>query len=550
MVHRTQHTIRIVILAGLLVLVFPALFSQTSSCDLQIPITEGFIDGHGNASAIGPGDTVCLLPGFRSYLWIRYLHGTSDAPIVIMNTLGGVSIHQFYYGIKIDSCSHIKLSGKGVSALPYGIHIFDISVGGGLSIEGLSTDVEIEGIEIYNTAFSAVYCKSDPDCSFTSTRDKYVMRNISFHDNYIHDAGNEGFYIGSSFYSGVIDTCNGKDTILLPHMIRGLKIFNNLVTRTGWDGIQASCADSACAIYHNEIWYDSDAAVFNQMSGIIMGEGSICDCYNNWILYGKGNGIQDHGLAGNKTYNNLIVNPGRTFPEEFPYQNGIYVGTQQTLPGNSFLIANNTIISPKDFALDFRNESSSGNRFINNLVMNWGRGLVNVEMGSNILVQNNYTDPNFDVSQFVDPGNGNFDLRPTSGAVNAAVPVSPLNLSFDILDRTRPFALVNDIGAYECHDSSLIAIPENQSGPSLRLHLLTGYLPDYMVIRYTIPSQDRVQIGLYDISGRLVMMVMDSLIPPGEYEQQFVPDSLAAGTYLVRMTVGHVSISKKFQLIR
>ena len=251
----------------LLLLIPGILFSQERGCDLMINPSTGEIDGHGNASNIGPGDTICLKPGLRSYLWIKYLHGTKEHPIVIQNVTGGVDITDFYYGIKIDSCSYIKLSGKGVPSLNYGIRIHDIA-GGGLSIENLSTDVEIEGLEIGYTVLAGIFAKSDPNCQFNSTRDKYVLHNLSIHDNYIHHTGMEGFYIGSSFYSGKTINCDGKDTLVYPHVLKGVKVFNNIVEYAGWDGIQVASADSGCFIYNNTVKYDSDSAIYNQMSGI------------------------------------------------------------------------------------------------------------------------------------------------------------------------------------------------------------------------------------------------------------------------------------------
>ena len=546
MINQIQQLARMLILVGLLTSLCPAIYSQSPSCDLLIAPSEGFIDGHWNASGIGPGDTICLLPGMRSWLWIRYLHGTREAPIVIMNTIGVVSITQFYYGIKIDSCSFIKLSGKGVSAFPYGISISDIYDGGGMSIEALSTDIELEGIEIFNTTYPGLFCKSDPDCSFTSTRDKFVMRNISIHDNYIHHTGTEGLYIGNSFYYGVTIECNGVDTILLPHMIRGLKVYNNRLTRNGWDAIQVSCADSACMIYNNEITYDSDQAELNQMSGIILGKGSTCNCYSNRILDGKGSGIQIHGLGGSKIYNNLILNAGRTYLQEHPYMNGIFVGDQITTPGSGFLFAYNTIISPKDYGIDFRNQSSTGNLFVNNIVLNYGRDL---SLGSNISFQNNYTSPNPDFSLFVDPSQGNFDLKPSSPTVNDAIPVSQLNLSFDILDRNRPFALINDIGAYECHDSSLLALPPIEEQVA-RLEIESTGQADLIRLSYSILHDGNVTLTMYDMYGNLITMILDKQHTPGNYYKDVDLKSLRQGLYIFLMTTRSENISRKFHLFR
>ncbi|MBN1198979.1 MAG: right-handed parallel beta-helix repeat-containing protein [Bacteroidales bacterium] len=533
-------------LAGSSFFSFHSATGQTQNCKLVIPSSEGTIDGHSNASEIQPGDTICLMPGQKPYLRILYIHGSPEKPVVIINTIGIVDISGFYYGIKIDSCSYVKLSGKGVSISPYGINVNNVE-GAGMSIEGLSTDIEVEGIEIFNTLLVGIFCKSDPDCSFTSTRDHYVMRNVSIHDNYIHDTGMEGFYIGNSYYTGFPIQCNGLDTILLPHLIRGLSVYNNRLTRTDWDGLQVSSADSGCAIFNNEIAYDSQSAELNQMSGIIMGEGSVCDCYNNKILEGKGNGIQVLGLGGNKVFNNLILNAGRTFFQEYPYMNGIYVGYQSTTPGSNFLIAYNTIISPRDYGIDFRSESTTGNQFINNIVMNYGRELI---LGNNITLQNNLTSPVLDQTQFVDAPANNYDLDPESTAVNMAVQVPQMNLDYDILNRGRPFAQVNDIGAYECHDSSLIAIPDRTPALSFGFNMEPDYLNDILIIRYTLSSPVTIQIGLYEISGKMIEMIVDKRVSEGDHEQQMDITDLKSGIYIVRMYAGNDSLSKKIQLNR
>jgi len=49
------------------------------------------------------------------------------------------------------------------------------------------------------------------------------------------------------------------------------------------------------------------------MSGILIGGGAKCDCYNNKIFDGKGDGIDVFGLGYMKIFNNLIVRAGRTF---------------------------------------------------------------------------------------------------------------------------------------------------------------------------------------------------------------------------------------------
>lgn len=514
---------------------------QTADCTLSIPASETTIDGRSNAAGVHPGDTICLLPGQKSFLWITHLHGSQEAPVVIINKIGIVSVSQFYYGIKIDSCSYVKLSGSGVNGIPYGISINNVP-GAGMSIEGLSTDIEVEGIEIGNTQLAGIFCKTDPDCSFNSTRDKYTMRNISIHDNYVHDTGMEGFYIGNSFYTGYTVHCGDIDTLLLPHLIRGLKVYRNRILRSGWDGIQVSSADSSCAIHHNEIENDSELAELNQMSGIIMGNGSNCDCSNNTIKDGKGSGIQVLGLGDTKVYNNLIVNPGRTYLQEFPYMNGIFVGNQSTTPGSRFVFAYNSIISPKDYGIDFRNTSASGAIFVNNIVMNFGRGL---SMGTNISLQNNRASAAMDPLEFVDAGNGNFDLRPTASSVNAAIPVSQWELSDDILDRSRPFSTANDIGAYECHDSSLLAIPVLDGKPSPELYLIGSGQPGTLTIGYLIPYDGQVNVELYDLTGQRIRLIECSFMTPGTYQKRVSTTNLKQGVYILKLSLRGEMVCRK-----
>ncbi len=46
--------------------------------------------------------------------------------------------------------------------------------------------------------------------------------------------------------------CN--DTVVLPHILKGVKVYNNVLENTGWDAIQVSSATSDCEIYNNLIF--------------------------------------------------------------------------------------------------------------------------------------------------------------------------------------------------------------------------------------------------------------------------------------------------------
>ena len=95
--------------------------------------------------------------------------------------------------------------------------------------------------------------------------------------------------------------------------------------------------------------YDSQSGVYGQLAGIMLGGGSKCDCYNNNIIEGKGDGIEDHGLGGNRIFNNLIIDAGRTFypGDQSQKKHGIYIDDVSVQPDSSYRILFNDIINPK-----------------------------------------------------------------------------------------------------------------------------------------------------------------------------------------------------------
>lgn len=532
-------------------LVFLSLFpgfqakGQVTSCTWTVSNTTFQIDGRENASMIKPGDTICLAPETWEFLIITHLHGTPDAPIVIINGSGKVTITGFYYGIRIDSCSYLKLSGKGISSLPYGILITE-NTGNGISIEGLSTDIEIEGIEITQVGLVGIMAKSDPDCNdFRPTRDKYTMRNLIIHDNWIHITGMEGMYIGNTSYTGMeLPAC---DTIVFPHLIRGVQIHHNKIEYTGWDGIQVASSDSGCSVSHNQVSYDSQEEYWYQMSGIFLGGGSRCDCYNNVIKDGKGDGINVFGLGDQKIYNNLIVNAGRSYyPDSmfYPYRkSGIFIGEVVTTPGAGYLTAYNTVVRPKIYGVDYQNYISTGNLIINNIIIEPGEGYLN---GINVTLTNNSTLTSLQYDQFVNPGSGNYDLAPTSSCVDKAQPVSNLNLSFDLPDRTRPFSKARDIGAYECHDSSLIYVEEIGSRPATDLQVFDADPTDQRVeIRFQILWATYLELDLYNLSGKMIRELIHQQRSPGIYSLVLETSGLISGVYILNLSTQTENISKK-----
>lgn len=433
-------------------------FLYAQNCDISISVAQNEVDG--DNIEISPGQKICIEAGQKDYLLLKNIHGTPSNPVIVSNSNGQVVIDtDHFYGIKIANCSYIKFLGNGAENQHYGFYIKRVANGSGISIDELSTNIELAWCEVSNTLIAGLYAKTDPDCTFESSRDNFIMYSVHIHDNYFHDIGDEGMYIGHSKYQqGVhLDDC---DTIIFPHVLRDVKVYNNIVERTGWDGIQVSSSDQDCSIHDNIISNDSYKEFTYQMSGILIGGGSKCDCYNNTIIDGKGDGIDVLGLGDMKIYNNLIVRAGKSFQpgNQSEEKHAIYVGDVVTQPGTWFKFYNNTIVQPKSYGIVYNNNIAAKAYFTNNLIVDPGKknegekGFLNIKVSNSKVELNNYLHLT-EVSQamFKDVNYDNYYLTDASPAVDFGKNLASEGLTFDILNYPRPFNTFYDLGAYEYH---------------------------------------------------------------------------------------------------
>jgi len=265
---------RIITLFLFILLVIASSTTSASQINCTVEIASDIIFIDGSTTTINPGDVVCLLAGNKDYLLLKDIQGTESQPITIINKGGAVIINTDHsYGIKFDNCKHVIFSGSGEDGLQYGVQVQRVGQGAGMSIDNRSTNVEIESVEIAYTLFGGIYAKTEPyqgDCNNLVTRENFTMYNLSIHDCYLHDIADEGMYIGSSKYTGqTIAQCD--NIVVLPHIIEGVSIYNNIVENTGWDGIQVSSAPVNCNVFDNLIRYDSYEEEPYQMSGILIG---------------------------------------------------------------------------------------------------------------------------------------------------------------------------------------------------------------------------------------------------------------------------------------
>ena len=474
--------------------------------------TTTIIDGNSIQGLI-PGDTIALQGGKYYQLLIRNIKGTINKPIILINKGAQVIVTgNPNYGIKIGGCAYLKFSGKGNTSNYYGFLINNITTtsvagGVGLSIDDLSTNIEVENVEINKTTYVGIMAKTDPSCSFLPQYNSFVMRDLIIHDTYIHNIGHEGMYVGSSkFKEGYVLTCNSTNTTVFPHLLKNLKIYRNKVDSTGWDGIQIGCADS-CKIYNNNVSRDSQADSLYQMSGILIGGGSQnCLCYNNKILNGHGDALEILGQGNILLFNNLIVNPGQGIKDITQNKHGVFVNTSASSNPGWVYVFNNTIINPKTHGLYFVNNiipSKASNNIIivpdpYNFAINYLKN-PSLDNSYNLTKNTVYESPNL----FNDPSHGDYSLTNLSEAKDKGINLSSFGVVFDILDNTRPYPATGnfDKGAYEYISGVGIKdYQDNVKGISIIPNPNNGEFG----IKFSLSKPALLSIKIYNIFGKCV----------------------------------------------
>jgi hypothetical protein len=392
-----------------------------------------------------PGAVICLSAASKyGAITFKNLVGTPTAPIVITNCGGTATMDATGrpFNLKTETSKYIKISGG--TGTTYGLRL----IGGhmGMTLQKFTTDFEINNLEIFNQTFAGIQAKTDPSCDDATLRGNFTMRNVSIHNNYIHDTKGEALYIGHTFYHGYETSCG----VRLPHLIENVRIYQNKIVNPGWDGIQVSCALDGAHVYDNTI---TNYGVMNepvQNSGIQISSGTAGVIYRNIIKGGTGPGINIIGHGDSFIHDNIIMNtggPGMFLDER----------TAVNLPG--FRIINNTIINTKGDGI--RNYGDQvPNVMINNIIINPGTNysyprtpdhayiyLLNKTMKVDTF--NNYKTKNIAYLKFVSPATDNYRLLSSSPAVDRGKDISAYKILTDVYNQVRKSGSAYDIGASE-----------------------------------------------------------------------------------------------------
>jgi hypothetical protein len=308
----------------------------------------------------------------------------------------------------------------------------------------------VDHVEVFNVGFAGIMAKTDPTCDDATIRGNFTMHDISLHHNYVHDTGGEGFYVGNSFYNEGVN--NTKCGVRMPHAIEGVKIFNNVVKNSGWEGIQVGSATVGAAIYNNTIENYGTKNVNNQRTGLQIGEGTGGLCYNNYIKSGPGNGMVVLGLGDNVIHDNVIVNAG---------SHGIFCDERYT-PGPGFKFLNNTIINPSLDGIRLYADLVPMNVIMNNIIVKPGSYgtyaaprttadayVYKLSSAVKLTMSNNYFTQDVAAVKFSNPTTFNYRLLSGSPAINKGGSISGYSIATDFYQQARVKGTTIDIGAAE-----------------------------------------------------------------------------------------------------
>ena len=516
-----------------------------------------------------PGDTICIPSG--TYRGIRFydFEGTETDPVVIKNCGGQVIIDESQYsGIDFQRSKYIHLTGSGDSNYQYGFDVIDTGGGSvGVNLQNLSTDIEVDHVEVSHAGFAGIMAKTDPQCSRPETwrRNGFIMKNLNIHHNYIHDTGGEGVYIGftGGYKLNSNRSCSGD--YIYGHWLEDVDVHHNVFEAIDWDAIQLNLVRSNGVIRNNIVKdYGTDGR-WGQSFAMSIGGGTY-SIYNNFIENNnlqKGWGMQlISGESGTKIYNNVFIKPKK---------HGIFLHQRHDFdnPLEGYYIVNNTIIEPEragihynakimhpiDPADLYRKQDEVPNHFVNNLIVDPGydfeggntwkqnqesyidfndrstRDSMAINIYTNLLSRNVDTLGLTDVI--------NHDYSPASllsDVVDAGTDITSWGITIDMDSNQRPSGTSHDVGAYEFQQSSgtsLVTRLPIESSSESRNPIKSGtiFYPNPVQTSFRIENEDFHQVTLELVS------LGGNLIYAGNYimGSDFNVEDIASGIYFIRL---------------
>jgi hypothetical protein len=304
----------------------------------------------------------------------------------------------------------------------------------------------------------------------------------------------------------------------------------------------------------------------SQMSGIMIGGGTRCDCYNNFIYHGSGDGIDCLGLGGTRIFNNIIVEAGLNLDANDPtkMKHGIFVNDGTVQKDSSFYLFNNDIIHPKSDGIRFSSVITRGNYISANVIINPGsfdyyengntsfKGQDSYIMfqspNMNTTLTSNYlhrdaTSAGFSSQKFEAPEN----FIPVSGSplIDVVDYNAKTAISFDFYHHPRPNGLKSDIGAIE-YDGVTSSNQFQFDAQNKQSWLVQNPVSDFL--RFILPTlpDPNLTVAIYNLNGTFLCEITPSKSLSGSSLAEIKVSALPSGVYIFSIRNGRTNYNGKF----
>jgi hypothetical protein len=451
-----------VLCLGLLcgVTVLPQLAEAACTCDQTIAVYNGPAYQMTDASAVPAGGTLCITAGARNAaMVINNVHGSLGHPVTIQNCGGLVDVNATNgAGLQISG-SFFRLTGTGDATLDKGIRIASTASGdNALQIVGLSTDFELDHLEIAGASYAGIMAKVDPaancDPAFTRPTATFVMQNVHIHDLDVHDTmTGEGMYLGDSFYNGTDVYNDGSAAcpvgkLQYPPELRHVQVHDNHVHNTGREAIQVGCGVEDIDVHDNQVELYGQTNLASQNGGIQIGVGTTGSLHHNTLIGGTGEAIVIQGIGDNLVYDNVVVGAGGVAMSVNVRPTPLTTDVvNQGFLGGVYFIHNTLIDSGNHGAIIEYINMAPNNLFEDNFIVSAAASWNQLYAYTSWSVTHNVAVQTLAAAGFVNGAGNDYALTASSPAVGQGVDSSPNGVTADFIGTS--FASPPSVGAYE-----------------------------------------------------------------------------------------------------
>ncbi len=104
-----------------------------------------------------------------------------------------------------------------------------------------------------------------------------------------------------------------------------------------------------------------------------------------------------------------------------------------------------------------------------------------------------------------------------------------------------------------CNAAYIVSILDNSIPLPGKFHLFQNYPNPFnpvTTISYSIPNSGKVEIKVYDIAGREIIVLVNEIKEAGRYEIRFYGNNLASGVYFYKIESGNFTQTMKMLLVK